>query len=681
MSFLAPALLAALAALAIPIYLHLVQRERKQVIPFPSLMFIKRVPYRSVRRHRVRHWLLLMLRAAALALVVVAFGRPFFVSETLATVAGAGAREVVILVDRSASLRYGAHWARAQEAARAVVNGLAPADRATLVFFDEEVEVAVRSSGDGRAILGAIDRAAPSARATAFGPAIKVATSILEASELTSRAVVLVSDFQQLGWNRGEPLRLPDGVRLTPVSVAEPSTANVTIAGVSIDRDASSGRERLVVTARLSNRSDEAVSGREVSLEIGGRTLETAQADIEARATTVVTFAAVAAPPTTARGIVRVTPDALTEDNAFYFVASPATRLSVLVGEGLRPRADASLYLSRALAVGRDPSFAVRVAPATGLAVSDLDAVAVVVLNDAPVPTGAVGRALAAFVERGGGLLVVLGERAAWTEGSPDLLPARFGAPVDRLVGRGGTLGYVDYSHPIFELFSVPHNGDLTAGRFFRYRAVGDADRVLARFDDGHVALAEQRVGAGRVLLWASTLDTFWNDLAVKPVYVPLVHQAMKYLADYATAEAWLTVGDTVDLTPRGHAAEGGVADLVALAPSGARLPFDGERPGLLSLGEQGFYEVRRSDPDGELARVVAANIDPAESDLTAADPDEFVAAVTGGAGETVRSLSEHVPRAELERRQSLWRWVLVLALLLFVVETVYANRLPRRAT
>ena len=159
MSFLAPALLAGLAALAIPIYLHLVQRERKQVVRFPSLMFIRKVPYQSVRRRKVRHRLLLVLRAAALALLVVAFARPLLESGDLAAAAGVGAREIVVLVDRSASLRYGDHWARARRAARDAVRRLAPADRVTLVFFDDEVEVVLRSTGDHGAVVVAIDRA------------------------------------------------------------------------------------------------------------------------------------------------------------------------------------------------------------------------------------------------------------------------------------------------------------------------------------------------------------------------------------------------------------------------------------------------------------------------------------------------------------------------------------------
>ena len=39
--------------------------------------------------------------------------------------------------------------------------------------------------------------------------------------------------------------------------------------------------------------------------------------------------------------------------------------------------------------------------------------------------------------------------------------------------------------------------------------------------------------GSGNVVLWTSTLDNYWNDLALKPVYLPLVHQVMRHLATY----------------------------------------------------------------------------------------------------------------------------------------------------
>ena len=92
MTFLAPLFFLALAGLAIPVLLHLTQREKKQIVHFPSLMFVRRIPYQSVRRRKVHNWLLLAIRLAALALIILAFARPFI------------NREVVILLDTSYSM-------------------------------------------------------------------------------------------------------------------------------------------------------------------------------------------------------------------------------------------------------------------------------------------------------------------------------------------------------------------------------------------------------------------------------------------------------------------------------------------------------------------------------------------------------------------------------------------------
>src|SRR2546423_4921722 len=101
MVFLTPAFFLGLAAIAIPVLVHLIQRERKRVVEFPSLMFVRRIPYQSVRRRRIRHWGLLLLRAAAIAMLVAAFARPFLRQGAIAAAAGTGPRRIAILPEQS----------------------------------------------------------------------------------------------------------------------------------------------------------------------------------------------------------------------------------------------------------------------------------------------------------------------------------------------------------------------------------------------------------------------------------------------------------------------------------------------------------------------------------------------------------------------------------------------------
>ena len=119
-SFLLPAFLLGLAALAIPIIVHLTRKQRAKVELFPSLMFLERVPYQSENRRQIHHWFLLSLRALLITLLVLAFARPFFDGEEQAAASGSGPREVVILLDRSYSMGLEDRWSRAITAAEEV---------------------------------------------------------------------------------------------------------------------------------------------------------------------------------------------------------------------------------------------------------------------------------------------------------------------------------------------------------------------------------------------------------------------------------------------------------------------------------------------------------------------------------------------------------------------------------
>jgi hypothetical protein len=285
------------------------------------------------------------------------------------------------------------------------------------------------------------------------------------------------------------------------------------------------------------------------------------------------------------------------------------------------------------------------------------------------------------FVERGGGLLVVLGDHSAWPAGDADVLPGRLAAVVDPTNGRGDAIGFIDYSHPVFEVFKAPRSGDFSSAHIFRYRAiepVPDA-RVLARFDDGGVTGVERRIGAGRVVVWTSTLDDSWSDLALKPVFLPLVHQLVRYLARYEQPASWQTVGQVIDVATRGR------GDRVVVSPSGQRTTVKAGAPAAVELSEQGTYEVRSAigaattgagRPDA-----IAVNLDPAESDLAPLDTRELVAAVTGHAtpSENEAVASVEVSREESEKRQALWWYLLLAGMLLLAAETVVANRLSQR--
>jgi hypothetical protein len=389
-----------------------------------------------------------------------------------------------------------------------------------------------------------------------------------------------------------------------------------------------------------------------------------------------VTFAPFTLSGPNVRGLVRAGTDPLPADNTFHFVLTPSEPVSLLVVDN--GASDASLYISKALAIGTTPQFHVDVTTAGRVAPAMFEKRAVIVLNDTMFPPAAAGGVLKHFVERGGGLLVVAGDHTTWSTTDADLLPGRLGTTIDRTDGRAGSLGFLDYSHQVFELFKAPRSGDFSAAHFFRYRGIEPTptDRVLARYDDGAVAAAERKVGSGRVIVWSSTLDDSLSDIGVKPVFLPLVHQLVRYLAHYEQPTSWLTVGQVLDVAARTK----GRTDRIVVTPSGERVLQQNSR-GLVELAEQGVYEIRSAGAASGRPESVAVNIDPVESDLAPLDPRELVAAVTGHATpeSAEPAMAEQMTQEEIEKRQGLWWYLLLTGMALLAVETIIANRLSRR--
>ncbi len=663
LAFLVPAFLAGLAALAIPVYVHLRHRERKEPVRFPSLMFLRRIPFREVRRQQIHQWPLFLLRVLAVALLVFAFARPFLRGRDAPIVApGAQGRELVILLDRSASMGYGSHWARAQDAARRAVNGMGRDDRASLVLFDQGASVNTRPTSDRTLLLAAIDAASPGAATTRYAPALRAAGELLTGTHLPRREAVLISDFQRTGW-RGDDLEpLPEGTVLSRVSVGRDSASNLAI----VSADLTASPQGVVVRARVAGSGLVAPMRTRAVLELDGRPAGTRDVAIEADGIVTVTFDPASVGTAGARGVVRIEPvDSLAIDDVYRFMASGERPLRVLLIQS----ATAAPFLRRALGISRTPQVNLQVRPslrAEDLAVSD-----VVILDDVPFPVGETGRRLEESVRAGGGLIIVVGgATGAWPQ---SLLPSRPGTMVDRSATGGLRLGAIRRDHPLFEPFRGARSGDFGAARIWRYRPIAsDSLEVLGRHDDGSAALAERKAGRGRILIWASALDNVWSDVPLQPVFLPLIHQVAQYAAGWVERSPAWSVGEvaTVAVTP------GQGAQLLVLAPDGDRVRREARNGTLaVSLEENGFYEVREGRSGGRLLAVVAANPPAEETRLDAFDPDDLRLATgavdSAGARPDVSTLTP----AETEKQQGLWWYLLAGVTLLLGVEMLLANR------
>lgn len=669
-ALLAPAFLAGLLAIAIPILVHLRMRERRTAQPFPSLMFVRRIPHKSFRRRTLQNLLLFAARTLALVLLCVAFARPFFPvkAETDTTLAGPVGR--IIALDVSASMQYQGVFPRALAQAEASIRELKPSDAAGVLLFSDQVQGVVPPSTDHAKALAALRKAAPGARATRFAPALRLAGDWLGALKVDRREVVLITDGQTRALTGVSDVGLPPGATVAVRSAAAAAPDNAAVADITVEHIKEAERSFAIVTARLIHHgaTERTVTA---TLEVAGRTIEERTVPLPASGASAVTFNRAPLPSGASKGRIVLKSDRLGVDDAFGFVLGSGGDIRVLL-------LDDSPYVARALEIGDQPSF--DILRRSTLEAPDLLGRSLVVLGEMGSRTLSLSAssALARFVREGGGLLATTSLAGVRGEAAR-LLPGSWGENISRLGDRGASLGFVDLDHPALFAFKQARGSDFSRARFLQYRLFKvetgskvEGLRVLARFDDGREALVEAAFGAGRVVTFTSPLDGVMSDLPVQPLFLPLIHELARYVSAHQEAPLYHRVGAAVDLRGKETAA---VADPVTsiVSPSGGKERMAEGASGF-EPQEPGFYEAVRGSG---ARRMFAVNIDTAESDLTSLDPKDLEAAVRPVVRMPDRSLAP--PPAEDGARQSWWRMTLMSLLLLLGIETAFANTQSRR--
>src|ERR1019366_8091177 len=158
MGLFAPWFLAGFAAVAVPIYVHLLRRHTTIPHPFSSLMFFERRTQSSIKHRRLRYLLLLSLRTLWFLLLVLAFANPF-INRSAANMSGE--KLMLLVIDDSFSMRAGTRLADARREALSVVASRRPTDRAQIMALGSQLKVLTQPSVDAGALRAAVDSLQP----------------------------------------------------------------------------------------------------------------------------------------------------------------------------------------------------------------------------------------------------------------------------------------------------------------------------------------------------------------------------------------------------------------------------------------------------------------------------------------------------------------------------------------
>jgi uncharacterized membrane protein len=670
MSFLNPLFLLGFAAIAAPIIVHLVRRTKAPRIEFPSLMFVRRVPQRTIRRRRLTNLLLLLLRCAAFLLLALAFVRPYFSSGQAE---GDKQRATVLLLDNSFSLRFNNRFDQAKRRAEALVDEARGNERIAIVTFGQGFDVQGKFTAETGQLKSTLASLQPGSNGTDYAQALRGAEGLFKDAGGSDKRIVLVSDFQAAGRNQAEAsYRLSKDIKLVTIDLGEENSPNLAVADVNLQPLLYQPKYADKLTARIANYSDEARTGVRVEFQLNDHTVEKRDIKIEARDAATVEFTGFNLNEGVNRGVILVEGDNFPYDNKFHFTLRRAQQMKALGIETASRGRGESFYLRNALTTGENLPFALEMKTAGAVNPSDIGQYRVAIVNDAVV-SPALAQSLVKFVEGGGGLIVAAGphtDAASFNQAWQNFAPARLEEPV-QLRGDYVSMSEIKTEHPIFEVFR--QSGRLSSAHVFGYHrsAPNEKAAVIARFDDGSPALVEATHGGGKVLLYTTTFDASWNDLPLTPTYLPFVRQMTRHLGE-REERPWNPVGQVFTVS----AAKDGTPPAVD-APNGERITDRKQTPAgelIVNAREPGFYRLRYA----ETSDYAAVNLDGKESDLSKLNVEEFVAAVTGADPKANAALatSEKLSDEEVESRQRWWLWLLAGALLLFITEAVLARRM-----
>ena len=691
MSFLNPWFLLGAAAIAGPILFHLIRRIARERMTFSSLMFLKPTPPKVTRRRKLENIWLLLLRCLCLLLLAAGFARPFFSKNNAMSVSPDEGRQLVLLVDTSASMRRDGVWDKARALAEKYLAQTTPADQVAVLTFDRQPQTLVNfgewiSWGvDQRATLAKQRLAAisPGWMGTQLGLALTTAAEKFREDSANGKPVsrhelVLISDLQEGAkldglqghdWPTGTKVIL-ERVDAKPQSNAGLEIQNASAAAVGDDQP---------VRVRVSNARD---SGRE-KFQLNwqsenGNAVAAAPMEIYLPPGQTRSFSAPKLPAGTTAAEIQLTGDEVDFDNHSYFAAPEAEHLTI-AWFGLDSNNDPTqmrYYLQRVFP--ETPARTVKVITPTvqqtfSPELLNQSAFAVIPGRLAPEEITATHDWLA----RGKtALFVVTDEQAA------PALAALTGLPdikITEAVGDYALLGDIDFTHPLFAPFADPRFSDFTHIHFWKHRRMeipaGAQARVLAKFDDGSPALAQIPVGGGNLLVLASGWNPADSQLALSSKFPPLMQTMLDWSGGAVPARFQFETGDAIP-SP--------------VSTGGAAVQWqkpDGKNESLAagtSFAETdlpGIYTATF----GDKRRQFAVNLPLDESRTAPMSPDELVRLGVPLQTPSLIPLAKmqevqlHLQRAELENRQKLWRWLIVGVLAVMFGEIILGGWLARR--
>lgn len=718
MNFLNAALLAGMAAVSIPIIIHLFHRSRFKVVKWGAMFLLEAVMRTNQRRVKIEQWILLAIRCIIPALLAFLMARPVWTGAK--RLLGDAKTSALVLLDNSYSMEAGRAgtptFAIARDEVSRLIGALPRGSEANVVMMGEGGGGLLEApTVDLSRVTGLLAKTTAGNGAADIPAAVNFAAATLESGAMheQARKVVVMTDFQRVSFPVTDTKRMAASIERLKIQPLAPAVVfwdvgqevkeNVAVESLEFSKLMIGVGQKIQLRANLRNFGETNHPDLRVTLKVNGKDTAASQVNLGPNAKGQVFFTTLFDKPGSHVVEITTEADALPADNSMLASIAVRDRIPALIVDGAPGATPDSIksetgYLQIALSpftagkVELSDLLRPKVIGIEGLTAKALTDAQVVVLANVSKLGDDQLNALSAFVKLGGGLLVFPGDKtdAAWWNGPfSKLAPMPLGNIAGDLKEGAPSVGIVGerFQNPALELFNDPRNGSMNEGAvkvWFKFRVpekMGGAEDpvVLARLDTGDPLFVEKRFGDGRVIACATACDADWSNIPARPFYVPLMQRLSVYLGSNVFPPRNLEAGQQlVSFVPGGLAGKKATITGPDGVPKDVPIVKKGER-GVVEFGpvrEPGLFTLVPAG--GEPIRFVF-NTDRRESDLTRLTETEVNEFARTQGVDLVRSADEYKALDSTRRYGTeIWKWVLLLLLgfifLELILEQVFAR-------
>lgn len=689
MSFLSPLFLIAVTAVGLPLIIHLLNLRRPQRVKFSTLAFFKELQKTTIRKIRVKRYLLLLLRLLAIACLAIVLARPFLPPDLGSSSNSQAPSLNAILLDNSISMsrigEKGPLLEQAKEIVKSIEASSKESDRFIVQVTNGESQY-VSIVGHSQ-LINKIDEIEVIPSGNYTEERIGGLFELLKNAPYENKRLFIIGDGQVSQYsdiNYSENNK--EGISLTFINLGDVEVQNTIITELQSSTNMIGKGLPLNITATVQNRSNVPIANQFVSLEFENRLVGQYSLSLEANAFKTFSFEVVPSKIGSSNGKILVEGDEFSIDNEFFFtIEVPETRKILWVrDENTNSSIDSYTSVVLEASGNNDSQLTYDKSGAEILGTTEIAQYDAIILDGLKtVPEFAFANLLE-FIQKGKGLVFFPSENGDIRNYNSFMRQFNMGT-FEGLVGEYSSFNSIakgdkiQDDHPIFTgLFERVEAEDLRIANpdIYYYLKIQPSTSPggfnILTLNNGDPLIREKRFGEGRVIFSSIGNDAGWSNFALKPLYAPFYYRTLLYTASsdeggFSNHELGMMFDWTGNVEVEKTVIEVNNETIIPearLTAVGARINYSAESwvPGWVNIS------------DGSKNYSVSVNLERNESDFvelteeTGMEGFNFVDASNLG-GE---SLQNEIKASGFGRE--IWSWFMLAGLFFLVAESLVST-------